>query len=59
MQSVTNSKEANNAQQTVTSVVKPLGATYQAATQVKVLSPVIGDIVEADVVWRYGRQYGE
>ncbi|CAM9149187.1 unnamed protein product [Choristocarpus tenellus] len=29
--------------------MKPIEATYQAATQVKVLSPEISDIIEADV----------
>ena len=41
MQSLTNSIEATIALQEVTNVVKPIEATYQAATQVKVLSPEI------------------
>lgn len=50
MQSLTNSIEATIALQEVTNVVKPIEATYQAATQVKVLSPVITNIIEADVL---------
>lgn len=49
MQSLTNSIEATIALQEVTNVMKPVEATYQAATQVKVLSPEIYDIIEADV----------
>ena len=49
IQSLTNSIELTNALHKVTSVMKPLGGTYQAATQVKVLSPEIYDIIEADV----------
>lgn len=49
MQSLTNSIEATIALQEVTNVVKPIEATYQAATQVKVLSPVITNIIEANV----------
>lgn len=37
------------ASQEVTNVMKPVAATYQAATQVKVLSPEMYDIIEADV----------
>jgi hypothetical protein len=50
MQSLTNSIEATIALQEVTNVMKPIGATYQAATQVKVLSSDIFDIIEADAV---------
>ncbi len=49
MQSLTNSIEATIALQEVTNVMKPVEATYQAATQVKVLSPEINHIIEADV----------
>lgn len=49
MQRLTNSIEPTTARQAVTNVVKPVEGTYQAATQVKVLSPVIIDIIEADV----------
>ncbi|OOY83879.1 hypothetical protein BOW14_12780 [Solemya velum gill symbiont] len=49
MQSLTNSIEPATARQAVTNVVKPVEGTYQAATQVKVLSPVILHIIEADV----------
>jgi hypothetical protein len=49
MQSLTNSIEATIALQEVTNVVKPIEATYQATTQVKVLSPEIHHIIEADV----------
>jgi hypothetical protein len=38
MQSLTNSIEATIALQEVMNVMKPIEATYQAATQVKVLS---------------------
>lgn len=31
-------------------MMKPVGTTYQAATQVKVLSPEIFDFIEADVL---------
>lgn len=50
MQSLTNSIEATIALQEVTNVMKPIEATYQAATQVKVLSPEMFDIIEADVL---------
>jgi hypothetical protein len=50
MQSLTNSIEATIALQEVTNVVKPIEATYQAATQVKVLSPEIRHIIEVDVL---------
>ena len=50
MQSLTNSIEATIALQEVTNVMKPIEATYQAAMQVKVLSPEIHDIIEADVL---------
>jgi hypothetical protein len=50
MQSLTNSIEATIALQEVTNVMKPIEATYQAATQVKVLSPGMFDIIEADVL---------
>lgn len=49
IQSLTNSIEPTNALHEVTSVMKPLEGTYQAATQVKVLSPEIPEIIEADV----------
>ena len=49
MQRLTTSIEATIALHEVTSVMKPVEATYQAATQVKVLSPEIPDIIEADV----------
>ena len=49
MQSLTNSIEPTTARQAVTNAVKPVEGTYQAATQVKVLSPVILHIIEADV----------
>ena len=41
MQRLTTGIEPTIALRTVTDVVKPIGGTYQAATQVKVLSPVI------------------
>ena len=50
MQSLTSSIEPTTARQAVTNVVKPVEGTYQAATKVKVLSPVIYDIIEADVL---------
>lgn len=50
MQSLTSSIEPTTARQAVTNVVKPVEGTYQAATKVKVLSPVIFDIIEADVL---------
>jgi len=50
MQSLTNSIEVTIALQEVTNVVKPIEATYQAATQVKVLSPEISNIIEVDVL---------
>ena len=49
MQSLTNSIEATIALQEVTNVMKPIEATYQAATQVKVLSSEIPENIEADV----------
>ena len=49
MQRLTTSIEATIALHEVTSVMKPVEATYQAATQVKVLSPEMFDIIEADV----------
>ena len=49
MQSLTNSIEPTIALQEVTNVMKPMEGTYQAATQVKVLSPEILDIIEVDV----------
>ena len=48
-QRLTASVEPTIALQEVTNVVKPMEGTYQAATQVKVLSPVMFDVVEADV----------
>jgi len=50
MQSLTNSIEATIALQEVTNVMKPIEATYQAATQVKVLSPEMHHNIEADVL---------
>ena len=50
MQSLTNSIEATIALQEVTNVVKPVEVTYQAATQVKVLSSEIYRVIEADVL---------
>lgn len=49
MQRLTTGIEPTTARQAVTNVVKPVEGRYQAATQVKVLSPVILNIVEADV----------
>jgi hypothetical protein len=49
MQRLTISIEPTIARQAVTNVVKPLEGTEQAATQVKVLSPEIFNIVEVDV----------
>lgn len=49
MQSLTNSIEPTTAWQAETNVVKPVEGTYQAATQVKVLSSVMSNVVEADV----------
>ena len=48
MQRLTTSIEPTIARQAVTNDVKPVGGTYQAATQVKVLSPEIINVVEAD-----------
>ena len=50
IQSLTNSIEPTTALHEVTNVMKPVEGTYQAATQVKVLSPEIPDIIEADVL---------
>ena len=52
MQRLTTSIEATTALKEVTSLMKPVGVTYQAAMQVKVLSPEILDIIEADVFQR-------
>jgi len=49
IQSLTDSIEPTIALHKVTSVMKPVEGTYQAATQVKVLSSEIPDIIEADV----------
>lgn len=49
MQRLTTGIEANTALHEVTSVMKPVRATYQAATQVKVLSPEMYHVIEADV----------
>ena len=49
IQSLTNSIEPTTGLHKVTSVMKPVGGTYQATTQVKVLSSEIPDIIEADV----------
>jgi len=50
MQRLTTSIEPTIARQAVTNVVKPMKGTYQAATQLKVLSSDIFNIVEADVL---------
>lgn len=50
MQRLTISIEPTIARQAVTNVVKPVEGTEQAATQVKVLSPEIFNIVEVDVL---------
>ncbi len=50
MQRLTTSIEPTTTQPMVTEVVKLVEGTYQAATQVKVLSPEIFNIIEADVV---------
>lgn len=50
MQRLTPSIEPTIARQAVTNVVKPVEGTYQAATQVKVLSPEIINVVDADVI---------
>ena len=50
MQRLTISIEPTIARQAVTNVVKPMEGTEQAATQVKVLSPEIVNIVEVDVL---------
>ena len=49
MQRLTTRIEPTIARQAVTNDVKPVEGTYQAATQVKVLSPEIFNIVDADV----------
>ena len=49
VQRLTTSTEPTIALQEVTNVVKPMEGTYQAATQVKVLSPEIFNIIEVDV----------
>jgi hypothetical protein len=49
IQSLTNSVEPTIALQEVTSAMEPVEGTHQAATQVKVLSPEMNDIIEADV----------
>lgn len=49
MQSLTNSIELTIVRQMVTNVVKPMERTYQAITRVKVFSPEIANIIEADV----------
>jgi len=49
MQRLATGIEPTTARHEVTSVVKPVERTYQAATQVKVLSPEMFNIVEADV----------
>lgn len=50
MQRLTTGIELTTALLEVTKAVKPVERTYQAATQVKVLSPEIFNIVEADIV---------
>lgn len=50
MQRLTTSIERSVTQQMVTNVVKLTEGTYQAATQVKVLSPEIYNVIEADVL---------
>ena len=49
IQSLTNSIEPTIALHEVTNGMKPVEGTYQATTQVKVLSSEILDIIEADV----------
>ena len=49
MQRLTLSIEPTTAWQAVINVLKPVEGTEQAATQVKVLSPEIFNIVEVDV----------
>lgn len=49
MQRLTTSIEPTTTQLMVTEVVKLVEGTYQAAMQMKVLSPEIDDVVEADV----------
>ena len=49
MQRLTTSIEPTTTQPMVTEAVKLVEGTYQAATQVKVLSPEIYNIIEADV----------
>ena len=49
IQRLTTSIEPTIALQEVTNVMKPVEGTYQATTQVKVLSPEISVIIEADV----------
>ena len=51
IQRLTTSIEATIASQEVTNAMKPVEATYQAATQVKVLSPAIANIIEVDVLY--------
>lgn len=50
VQRLTTSIEPITVRQAVTNVVKPVRGRYQAATQVKVLSSEIANIVEADVI---------
>ena len=59
MQSLTNSIEPTTARQAVTNVVKPIEGTYQAATQVKVLSPVMFNAVEADTFHCSGKLHDD
>lgn len=49
VQRLTTSTEPTITWQAVTNVVKLVEGTYQAATQVKVLSPEISNVIEADV----------
>ena len=48
MQRLTTGIEPTIARQAVTNAVKPIGGTYQAVTQVKVLSPEMINMVEVD-----------
>jgi hypothetical protein len=49
VQRLTTSTELTTTWQAVTNVVELVEWTYQAATQVKVLSPEIFNVIEADV----------
>ena len=47
----------NPACREATNYMVPGGRRYQAATQVKGLSPEISNVIEADMVHMYGRQH--